>query len=409
MSTDMSFAPLLVVALIAVGAPLLVGAFHLRVPAPVLEIVAGVAIGPSGFGLVRINAPINVLALVGLAFLLFLAGLEIDLQGLRGHVLRLALVGYVVTLGLGIAVGVTVHAVGWVGQPLLLAVALSATSLGLVIPVLKDAGYTERPLGQLVIAAATVADFAAVLLLSVLFSQSEGSASSRIVMFGLFIGVIVLVAIGMSRAGRSMGFGSLLDRLQDTTAEIRVRIAVALLIGFVALAVNVGLEAILGAFIAGAVLNFVDHDTMSHPHFRVKLDAIGYGFVIPVFFVASGMKLDLEGLFHSPAAAARIPVFLVALLVVRGVPALMFRSSIGTRRSLAAGLLLATSLPFLVTAADIGVTIGAVKPVTGAALISAGLLSVVIFPAAALALLRKEGVTPDDQEGLSSHEQLADR
>jgi Kef-type K+ transport system membrane component KefB len=395
---------------------LLVGALHLRVPAPVLEIVAGVAIGPSGFALVRINAPINVLALVGLAFLLFLAGLEIDLQGLRGRVLRFALVGYVVTLGLGVAAGVTVHAVGWIGQPLLLAVALSATSLGLVIPLLKDAGYTDRPLGQLVIAAATVADFAAVLLLSVLFSQSEGSATSRIIMFGVFIGVIVLVAVGMSRAGRSMRFGSLLDRLQDTTAEIRVRIAVALLIGFVALAVNVGLEAILGAFIAGAVLNFVDHDTMSHPHFRVKLEAIGYGFVIPVFFVASGMKLDLEGLFSSPAAAARIPVFLLALLVVRGVPALMFRSSIGTRRSVAAGLLLATSLPFLVTAADIGVTIGALKPVTGAALITAGLLSVVIFPAAALALLRKqdgpprrEGVTPGDEEGLFPHEQLADR
>ncbi len=131
------------------------------------------------------------------------------------------------------------------------------------------------------------------------------------------------------------------------------------MIGFVALAVNVGLEAILGAFIAGAVLNFVDRDTMSHPQFRVKLDVITYGFVIPVFFVASGMMLDLEGLFSSPAAVARIPVFLLALLVVRGVPALMFRSSIGTRRSIAAGLLLATSLPFLVTAADIGVTIGA--------------------------------------------------
>ncbi len=137
----------------------------------------------------------------------FLAGLEIDLQRLRGRVPRLALVGYVVTLGLGIGAGLVVHAAGWVRQPLLLAVALSATLLGLVIPVLKDAGYTERPLGQLVIAAATVADFAAVLLLSVLFSQSEGSTASRIILFAAFIAVIVLVAIGMSRVWPEHGPG----------------------------------------------------------------------------------------------------------------------------------------------------------------------------------------------------------
>jgi Kef-type K+ transport system membrane component KefB len=381
-----------VVALIAVGAPMLVGALRLRVPAPVVEIVAGVVVGPSGFGWVTIDPPIQVLALVGVAFLLFLAGLEIDLSQLRGKLLRLSSAGYVVTLVIGVVVGVFAHAVGWVDDPLLLAVALSATSLGLVVPVLKDAGQADQPIGRLTIAGATVADFSAVILLSLLFSQSEGSATSMLVNVGLFVLVVVAVAVSLGRAGRNMGFERLLVRLQDTTAEIRVRIAVALLVAFVALAANVGLETILGAFIAGAVLNAVDKDTMSHPNFRLKLDAIGYGFVIPIFFVASGIRLDLDALFASGSGIARIPVFLLALLLVRGIPAALYRRELGTRGAIAAGLLQATSLPFLVTAAEIGMAIGAISAVTGAALVTAGLLSCVVFPVVALGLMRGERV-----------------
>jgi Kef-type K+ transport system membrane component KefB len=390
MNTTLSFGGLLVVALIAVGAPLLVGALHLRVPAPVIEIVAGVVVGPSGFGLVTIDPPIQVLALVGVAFLLFLAGLEIDLTQLRGRLLRLSGAGYVVTLVIGVVVGVFAHGAGWVDDPLLLAVALSATSLGLVVPVLKDAGQADQPIGRLTIAGATVADFSAVILLSLLFSQSEGSATSMLVNVALFVLVVVAVAVSLGRAGRSMGFERLLARLQDTTAEIRVRIAVALLIAFVALAANVGLETILGAFIAGAVLNAVDKDTMSHPNFRLKLDAIGYGFVIPIFFVASGIRLDLDALFASGSGIARIPVFLFALLLARGVPAVLYRRDLGTRGAIAAGLLQATSLPFLVTAAEIGIGIGAISAVTGAALVTAGLLSCIVFPVVALGLMRGE-------------------
>ena len=384
----LSFSGLLVVTLIAVAAPMVVAVLHLKIPAPVIEIVAGIIVGPSLLDWVRIDAPISVLALVGVAFLLFLAGLEIDLDRLRGHVLRVAVLGYFVTLALGVVIGFGAHAAGLVKDPLLLAVALSATSLGLVIPVLKDAGQGETPVGQYTIAGATVADFAAVLLLSLLFSQSKGGPGSKIIMFGAFVIVVLTIAVTLGRAGRATRFDALITRLQDTTAEIRVRMAVALLVGFVALAERVGLETILGAFVAGAVLNFVDRDTMSHPQFRVKLDAVGYGFVIPVFFVASGIALDLKGVFSSASGIVRIPVFLVALLIVRGAPALLYRSVTGTRGAVAAGLLQATSLPFIVTATSIGVSIGAVSAVTGAALVCAGLLSVVLFPALALAVLR---------------------
>ena len=395
MTEGLSFEDLLVVALVAVAAPLLAHALsRLRVPAVVLEILAGILVGPSVLGWVEVDEPIAVLSLVGLAFLLFLAGLEIDLVRLRGDLLRLPLLGFAVTLAIGLAAGLAFDAGGWVESPLFVAITLAATSLGLVVPVLRDAHEAERPLGQLVIASATVADFAAVILLSLFFSESEGGAASKLVTLGLFAAVVAAVAVALARAGRSMRLERVLVRLQDTTAEIRVRIAVALLIGFVALAATVGLETILGAFVAGAILAAVDRDTMSHPHFRLKLEAVGYGFVIPVFFVTSGVRFDLRSLTEDPSALARVPLFLLALLLARGTPALLYRKTLGSDGVLVAALLQATSLPFIVTATQIGVAIGAIEPLTAAALVSAGLLSVVVFPPIALGRLRAEGSRP---------------
>ncbi|MGH9266443.1 MAG: cation:proton antiporter, partial [Acidimicrobiales bacterium] len=226
-----SFTGLLVVAVIALGAPLLVGLFpRIRVPAVVLEIVAGIAVGPSGFGWVDVDVPIQIVSLIGLAFLLFLAGLEIDVTRLRGAVLRSAGLGYVVTLALGVAVGLAFFAVDWVQSPLLVAIALSATSLGLIVPVLKDAGQVDQPVGRLTIAGATVADFAAVLLLSLLFSETSGSTGSRLLLLGLFVVLAVLTVLALTRLQRSARLEMVLVKLQDTTAEIRVRFAVVLLV-----------------------------------------------------------------------------------------------------------------------------------------------------------------------------------
>lgn len=259
---DVSFGGLVVVAAIAVAAPLLVGLVPaLRLPAVVLEIVAGITLGPSGLGWVEIDLPLQILSLLGLAFLLFLAGLEIDVAHLRGRLLRRAGVGYLVTIGLGVAVGLAFRGAGWVHSPLLLAIALSATSLGLIVPVLKDARRAEGELGQLTIAGASVARF------------------------------------------------------------------------------------------------------------------------------------DLDALLDSPSALVRVPPFLLALLVVRAVPAALYAPVVGRQPALAAGLLQATSLPFLVTASQIGLLLGEITPVTAAALVSAGLLSVVVFPPIALSLLRERGAS----------------
>ena len=243
---EVGFTNLFVVSLVALLAPLLLGlAPRARVPAVVLEIIAGVVLGPSVLGWVEADLVVSIVAVLGLAFLLFLAGLEIDTRRLRGPLLRLALVGYGVTLTLGLAVGGGLDLLGWVSSPVLLAVALSATSLGLIVPVLKDARKLESGLGQTVVAAASVADFTAIVLLSLFFSTSESGIGTRIALLVLFSGLVSLTAVAALAVGRLHRLGETVTRLQDTTAEIRVRAAVLLLVGFVALAAKLGLETIL--------------------------------------------------------------------------------------------------------------------------------------------------------------------
>src|SRR5438132_14062137 len=218
---DVSFVNLLVVVAVAVAAPLTIGFFpRLRIPAVVLEIIGGIIIGPSVLGWVHVDLPVAILALFGLAFLLFLAGLEIDVHRLRGGLLAFAVFGYLVTLVLGYGAGATFDTAGWVSQPLLLAIALSATSLGLVVPVLKDAGQVHSEVGQTALAAASIADFAAIVLLSLFFSSSSGSTGARVVVLGAFAGLVAVTGIVVSGAARSMRLGQVLVRLQDTTAEI---------------------------------------------------------------------------------------------------------------------------------------------------------------------------------------------
>lgn len=385
-----AFVNLLVVAAIAFGAPLALGLVPgLRIPAVVAEIALGIAVGPHGLGWVEIDEAVEILALFGLAFLLFLAGLELDVRKLRGARLRLAAAGFAASVVLGLVVGYGLQAVDLVDAPMLVAVALVATSLGVVVPVLKDAGEAGSDLGQLVIAAASIADFGAIVLLSIFFTGEEGSASAQLILIGLFALLVVLLALSLSTAERSSRLHGALLALMDTTAQIRVRGAWLLLVALAALAAELGLELILGAFAAGAMLAIVDRDdSMTHPLLHFKLDAAGYGIFIPAFFVVSGMRFDLEALTSSASALAQVPVFLVALLLVRGLPALSYRRLVGPAGARAAGLLQATSLPFIVTATMIGLDLGLVAGDTAAALVSAGMLSVLLFPSAALGLLR---------------------
>ncbi len=371
---EVHFTNLLIVVAVAFAAPLALRFFpRLRLPAIVLEIVLGIVIGPSGLGWVEVDLPVSILSLIGLAFLLFLAGLEIDLQRLRGRVLRVTALGFAVSFVIGIVVGLALQAGDFVKSPLFIAIVLVSTSLGVIVPVLKDSDNIGSDFGQLVIAAASIADFGAIILLSLFFS-GEGSTDTtgKLILLGVFGLVVALIGLAIAGFERWRGLSRVLVRLQDTTAQIRVRGAFVLLIGFVALAENVGLEVILGAFAAGAVLSLIDRDqAMTHPDFRLKL----------------------------ASTVARVPLFLLALVLVRGLPALLYSGLIGRQRAVIAGLLQATSLPFIVAATQIGVSLGVVTKASAAGLIAAGLLSVIIFPATGLSLLRRgQPRQPDKDE-----------
>mgnify|MGYP001304167012 CR=1 FL=1 len=371
---DLSFTGLVVVAAVALVAPLAIGLLPgLRLPSVVLEIVAGIVIGPAVLGWVETDAVIHVFSLFGLAFLLFLAGLEIDFAQLRGRPLRLAGAGFALSFAIALAVGAALSAADQVENGLIVAIILSATSLGVVVPLLKDAGEAAGAFGQLTIAAASIADFATIILLTLFFSREATGTGTKLLLLGGFAALAAVAVIGLLGLERSMRLSGALVRLQDTTAQIRVRGAFLLMAAFVALAENLGLEVILGAFTAGAILSLADRDAlMTHPHFHTKLEGAGFGFFIPVFFVGVGLSFDLDALTSSASTILRVPLLLVALLLVRGLPALLYRGLIGARRAVVAGLLQATSLPFIVAASMIGAELGVIGEATSAALIGAG-------------------------------------
>jgi Kef-type K+ transport system membrane component KefB len=391
--TTVHFTNLLIVVAAGVLAPLALGFFpRIRLPAIVLEIVLGIVIGPSVLGWVKPDLPVSILALIGLAFLLFLSGLEIDVQRLRGPILKLTAIGFALSFVIAIVIGIGLHAGGFVKSPLFLAIVLVATSLGVIVPVLKDSGNISSRFGQLVIAAGSIADFGAIILLSLFFSgKGSTSTAGTLILLGVFGLVVALVGLAIAGFEHSMSLSRVLQRLQDTTAQIRVRAAFLLLIAFTALADSVGLETILGAFAAGALLSLIDRDeAMTHPEFRLKLEAVGFGVFIPVFFVTTGVRFDLNALLASTSTVARVPLFLLAIYLARGLPAFAYARLLGRSRAVIAGVLQATTLPFIVAATQIGLQLGVVTRASAAALVAAGLLSVIISPALGLALLRRE-------------------
>ncbi|WP_207552429.1 cation:proton antiporter [Mycobacteroides abscessus] len=394
----------------ALLSPLSVKVLRLPVPAIVLEILLGVIVGPQVLGWVHMDAALQVLSTIGLSFLLLLAGLEIDVRQLKGPVLRRASGAFVVSFVLAVAVGVGLGMLGLARSPVLMAVILSATGLGIILPVLKDAGIVETRAGQVIVAGASIAEIVPIILLSLLFSEDTsagvGAKLTLLAAFLGFTGAVIVVVLGLERAHTVCK--TLLD-LQDTTAEIRVRGTVALLLVFASLATAFGLESILGAFLAGAALTMLDRDDdMTHTQFYTKLHAVGFGVFIPFFFVATGVSLDVRALVDQVSSLAKIPVFLVALLVVRALPAVFYRPLLGQSRDVVAvGLLQATSLSIPVVAGGIGVELGLMQPANYAALVAAGLLSVIVFPRLAVLLLARGTKEPAPSD-VRAHDDLDD-
>ena len=388
----MSLASVALVSLLALLSPLIVRLIRLPVPDIVLQILLGIVVGPQVLGWAHVDEPVRVLSLIGLSFLLFLAGLELDFSRLRGRTMRTAASAFVLSFVVALALGSILGAAGLVKSPLLIAVILSATSVGIVIPILSDSGEVDTPLGRLVVAGGSLAEVIPVLLLSLLFSEQGSGLGAQITLLAAFGALVAAAALLILGLERWRWIGRTLLALQDTTAQIRVRAAVALLMAFAALASGFGLEAILGSFLAGATISLLDRDrAMTHQLFRTKLQAVGFGALIPFFFVSIGMSLDVRSFVTSPGTLARVPIFLAAMLIARALPALLYRPLLASRRQvMIAGLLQATSLSIPIVGGSIGMDLGLISPENYVALVAAGLVSVIAFPVIASALTARK-------------------
>ena len=361
------------------------------VPPIVTELVAGILVGPQVLDLVQVSAPLEVFAQIGLVFLFFLAGLEIAFHAQDERHLRLVGAAFAISLGLAAVVAIVFSAIDLVEAPVLVAIVLAATSFGIVVAVLRDAGRTSTPFGQLVIAGASVADFATVILLSLFFSHQSSGPEGTVVLLVMFAGLVTVVGLLLAGARASETLTGAVRRLHETTAQMGVRIAFLLLVALVLMAEEFGLEVVLGAFLAGAMVSLLDRDkAVDRSGLRAKLEGVGFGVFIPIFFVVSGASLDLDALFSSLDTAMLVPATLVALLVVRALPALLYRRFVDRPQTIAAGLLQATSLPFVVAATQIGVELDKISEATAAGLVAGGVLSVLLFPAVALRVLEAE-------------------
>jgi Kef-type K+ transport system membrane component KefB len=263
-----------------------------------------------------------------------------------------------------------------------------STSAGLLLPLLKDAGEEATKFGQLVMTAAALAEIVPIMLLSLFFSAASKTTEDQLVSLAIFLVLLVLIGLTLAGVRRLEGLDRLLNRLSDQSAQLRVRAALTLALGFGLLAYRFGFASILGSFAAGLLVRLVElSGPAPHPQFRVKLEGIGFGFLIPIFFIATGIAYPLKALLQHPASIAEVPLFLAALLLVRGLPALLYRRFAGVHQAEAAGLLQATTLTFVIVATQIGLATGKTTPTRAASLLAAGLLSAALFPAAAQRLL----------------------
>ncbi len=387
-----TFNSLLIIGGVAIAVPLLLGLVPaVKVPAVVLEILGGVLVGPAVLGWVHLDTAVQVTADLGLGFLLFMAGYEIDLRRFDRRILMLAARAFAVSVALALLVAYGLDLAGQVRDGLLVAITLMSTSLGILVPILKDAEHTDTVFGQLTMAAGSLAELGPLVLLSVFFSASSGNPSVELGLLAAFVAFTAVVIV-VAQQVRELGLlREVVHRLENTSSQLRVRLAITFALAFGVAAERFGLATILGAFLAGIIVRRTGESPASHEVLKGKLEAIGFGFLIPVFFVSTGAGLHLDALFGSSRAILLVPVFLVALLVVRGLPALLYVRAMGRTYALAAGFMQATSLTFIVVATLIGVETHHQRPSTATSLVVAGLLSVIIYPPIALRLL-KSGV-----------------
>ena len=388
---DSPFAALLLITFLALIVPVIVRHItFIRLPGVVGEILAGIVIGRSGLNLVEATPILTFLQEFGFTLLMFLSGLEMNLGALRSPVARdtparswqqpipLALLIFVLTVVMALIVGVAMAAFNLASNPILMGLILSTTSLGIVVPVLKERGLTTTRYGQVLLVSALISDFVTLLLLSLVIAiLSQGLTLDLLLVLLLLAAFVAAVHIG-GIVSRLTLLTRIIDELSHATAQIQVRGALALMVAWVVLAQALGVEVILGAFLAGAIISFSRRRADSP--LPEKLDAIGFGFFIPLFFIMVGAEFDIRTLLASPRGLLLVPVLIAGAYIVKIVPALLLRSIFSWRETLAAGMLLASRLSLIIAASAIALELGAITPATNAALILVAIVTCTFSP-----------------------------
>jgi Kef-type K+ transport system membrane component KefB len=387
---ELTHASVLVVAAVAVLAPILADLTpRVRVPIVVAEVALGILVGPEVLELAHPDDFLEALSTFGLAFLFFLAGLEIDFIEIAGRPTNLAVGGWGLSILLGTAIALALWAAGAIDAPVLVGLALTTTALGTLMPILRDAGVLGGRFGTYLVAAGTAGEFLPVVAISGILAVEAGepARTSLLLVFGVVAAGAALVAM-RARPARIV---KLIQTTMGTSGQLAVRLSVLMIAALVVLAAELGQDVILGAFTAGIVVGIVIRHTDAR-EFEAKLDAVGFGFLIPIFFIVTGMDYDLDALLDEPSSLILVPAFAALFLLCRGLPTLLlYRGDLERSELPSLALFSAAALPLVIAITEIGTDTGTMPEQEAVALVGAGMLSVLLFPVLALALRRRAG------------------
>ncbi len=372
----MSVVAVFVAMTVAAGLPVLFP--RLPLPSVVLEIVAGVVIGPQVLNLVHAGPIVTALSTLGLCVLFLLAGFEVDPDVLKGRPLRLAWRGWALSAVLAALAGFALAGVGLIEAPLFTALALTTTAVGALLPILRDAGRLGPPYGPIVLATGAIGEAAPLIALSLVLAGGAGAAGQALILVGFAAGAAAAVFVAARTThGR---LAAMVARTMGSSGQLPLRLVLLLMVLLITLSEELRIDLVLGAFVAGAVVRAaLPHH--QHEALLTRLDGLGYGFLIPVFFIASGMRLDVVALVTDPRALAMVPVFAALMLAVRGLPVLLLaRGDLDAPRRQALALHAGTQLPLVVAISAIAVQAGAMPPWQAASLVGGGVLTMLVYP-----------------------------
>ena len=384
----------LVLVLAAASAGAILSRLHSRIilPTVVLEILLGILIGPEGLGWADIDTYVDFLANFGLVFLFFFAGIELVEHRVARRSLLRGTGGWAISIAIGIGIGFGLNGAGVDSEGWLLGVALSTTALGTLVPILADAKLLPTTLGSAVLGAGVAGEFWPILVVSIFLTGAYGALTETVLL--LVFGLIVLLAAAGALRARPPRLVRVLQQTVHTTGQAAVRLSVFTLAGLVFISVEAGFDFVLGAFAGGLVVGLALSTADAAP-VRMRLEGVGYGFLVPIYFVVTGMNFDLDSLL-TPSGLGLAALFLGLFIVVRGAPSLLWLRDLGPRRTLSLAVFSATGLPLIVAIVGIGIERGAIGRDVGTSLIGAGMISVLVLPLIATALAERESSPLDD-------------